>query len=119
MANVLRFTRSVPLSAANLAYLDIPPLDVIQNTSIIETGKFVAENINLTWTTKLDPLVLGEYISTDTTTGYVYLTTYNAPIDSFTTSGSSIYAGESYYQIPRITSTSISPSGFTIENFTS
>ena len=119
MADQLRFTRRVPTAGVNLAWISLPPLDVLQNISLVETAKYIAENINLAWNEALDQLVIGVATSTTELTGNAYVTTYNPPISGFPASGSSVYAGASTYNIPRLQSTSVSPSGFVIQNFTS
>lgn len=119
MSENLRFTRRVPTDGVNLSWIELPPLNVFENISLIESAKFIAENINLVWNEKLDQGIIGNFVTTDTVTGYVFTTTYNAPITIFSTSGSSAYSGVSNYRINRLGTTSVTPSGFVIENFTS
>src|SRR5947207_870427 len=118
MADELRFSRRVPTAGVNLCWIDLPPLDVVQNISLVETARFIAENINLGWSEPLDQLVIGVPTTTSTLTGNTYITTYNPSITNLPTSGSSSYAGLSTYSIPRLQTTSVSPSAFVIENFT-
>lgn len=119
MSDILRFSRRVPTDGVNLSWIELPPLDVVENISLVETAKFIAENINLVWTEKLSQLVIGNNINTSTVSGFVYITTYNAPISVSPASGASVYAGVSNYTIPRLRTNSVTPSGFVVENFTS
>jgi len=117
--DILRFSRIVPTAGVNLAWIALPELDVLSNISLVDTAQSITNNINLAWTQKLDPLVVGNLVNTATITGSIYLTSYNPPISSLPTSGSSIAAGASTYAVPRLRSTSVTPSGFVIDNFTS
>jgi hypothetical protein len=119
LAENLRFSRRVPTDGVNLAWIELPPLNVVENISLVETAKFIAENINLVWNEKLDQGIAGNFVSTDSLTGFVLTTSYNSPIGIFPPSGSSVYAGVSTYAIPRQPTTSVTPSGYVIENFTS
>lgn len=119
MSETLRFTRRVPTAGVNLSWIELPPLDVVENISLVETAKFIAENINLVWSEKLDQGIIGNSINTPGTTGFIFTTSYNPPINIFPSSGSSAYTGASTYAIPRDRTSSVTPSGFVIENFTS
>lgn len=110
----LRFSRRVPDAGVNLAWIEIPEITPDQNISLVEAGKFIAENINLVWSEALDRQILGTDVALTTVTGTIYLTTYNAipSVSGTLSSGTATYAT---YQRP---TTGISPSGFVIENFT-
>jgi hypothetical protein len=118
MAEILRYSRRVPESGVNLSWVEIPPLDVVENISLVETGRFIAENIDLVWREKLNAGVLGISSQTPNVTGFLYYTTYNTPIDNLALSGQAISAGVSAYQIPRERTSTVTPSGFVIDNFT-
>lgn len=110
----LRFSRRVPEAGVNLAWVEIPPITPEENISLVEAGKFLAENINLVWTEALDPRVTGTDVALATVTGTIYLTTYNAvPATTGT-----ITSGAATYTVYRRPTTLVSPSGFLVENFT-
>jgi hypothetical protein len=115
MAEEYRFSRRVPLDAVNLAWFDIPGLDVTENISLVESARFIAENINLAWREKLEASITGVDTITANASGFLYITTYNAD----TAATGQVSAGASTYVIPRERTQSVSPSGFVIENFTS
>src|ERR1700687_4560395 len=110
----LRFSRRVPDVGVNLAWVEIPPITPDENISLVEAGKFIAENINLVWSEALNAQVVGTDVSLSTVTGTIYLTTYNA---TPSTTGM-VSSGAATYAVYRRPTTLVSPSGFLVENFT-
>ena len=115
---VLRFSRRVPEVGSNLAWIQFPSLDPTENISLVDTAKFIAENINLSWQEAQDRSILGTFINTEGTTGYVLITTYNATPSGGSASGA-IATGSATYVVPRLGTTEIIPSGYVVNNYTS
>lgn len=114
MSDVLRFARRVPDEGAGLAWIEMPPLDPAGNISLVEVGKYVAENRDKVWDQALGSDVVGLAVTTTAVTGNIYRTTYN-PAPS---GGSPISSGVATYISTRGATTAVSPSGFIVENFT-
>jgi hypothetical protein len=110
----LRFSRRVPDAGVNLAWVEIPPITPDENISLVEAGKFIAENINLVWSEALNAQVVGTDVSLSTVTGTIYLTTYNATPSAT----GMVSSGAATYAVYRRPTTLVSPSGFLVENFT-
>ncbi len=108
MANPeLRFSRRVPPNGVNLAWISVPLLSAEENLSLIDTAKYIAENLDLTWEQALEATVVGA--------SGVYQTVYNpTPAPSGT-----IADGPDSYTCSREPTATVSPSGFVVQNYTS
>jgi hypothetical protein len=115
---IFRFSRRFPETAAGLAWIEFPGLDPDTNVSLIETGRFVAENRDFAWQDRVNEAVRGYFTQTDDITGSVFQTVYNAN-PSGAAAAVAGTSGVATYTIPREGSNLVSPSGFVIQNFTS
>jgi hypothetical protein len=115
---ILRMSRRVPLDGVNLAWITLPQLDPEENVNLIEAGRFIAENLDLVWTESLGDGVVGVDANTDTLSGLLWFTIYNAAPSGAAASGA-LTSGAAYYNVPRAKTLAVLPSGFVVENFTS
>lgn len=117
MSDQLRFSRRVPDNACNLAWIRIPDPEPLANLSLVETGRYIAENIPLLFLRAAGGDVTGLETLSAGATGLMYLTTYNA-VPGSGGLATAISPGTLAYAIPRAGTTAVSPSGFLIQNFT-
>jgi hypothetical protein len=91
----------------NLAWLQLPTLTPLENLSLVEAGRYIAENLNLTWGEALGSTVTGS--------GGVYATNYNRVPTSVV---GALSTGPAEYTCTRLPTTTLSPSGFLLQNCT-
>jgi hypothetical protein len=115
MSDILRFSRRVPPDAVNLAWIRIPPLSPLVNLSLVETGKYLTENLDLLSRDSAGISVRGVSGTVNGIADYYYLTTYNvtSPLPAAATS-----SGVAAWSVSRTPTTELSPSGFLVDNLT-
>lgn len=95
----VRMGRKVPKGAVNLAWVQIPELDPLENLSLVDTGSFIAENTDLIWKEVLpgDGVFLEDGNGDGVPDGATQYTTYNP----LRTGGSEIQTPWAGYQTAR------------------
>ena len=104
----LRYAPRVSVNGVNLAWIQLPVLNPLENLSLVDAARYIAENLNLTWTESLGTSVTGS--------GGLYAVNYNRVPDSVS---EAISDGPDQYTTTRLRTSAVSPSGYTVENFTS
>lgn len=113
----LRFGPRVSEWGAGLAWLELPLLDPLRDAAVLETGRFIAENRARNWRTTLASGVVGYASGTEGVSGRLLWSHYN-PTPSGAAASTTTATGAAYYSRFRSPSSSVSPSGFVVEQGT-